>query len=240
LAIASLADNHRVIAPDLPGYGESELPSHGRCTVEYYIAFLTALMDALRIERASLVGISMGGAIALGFALQSPQRVERLVLVDSYGLQRRAPAHVASFVFVHAPLLQSLVWRLMRASRAAVQASLRNLFYDPTAVSPQLVDELWRALQRPDVGRAFSSFQRSELLWAGLRTVYIPRLREITPPTFIVHGEHDSLVPLECARLAHQLIPGSTLCVIPRCGHWPPRERPDEFNRALLNFLALA
>ena len=83
--IGPISEHHRVFAPDWPGYGESDKPEMQYST-EYYVDFLGRLMDALGLETASLVGISMGGAIALGFSLRSPQRVDKLVLVDSYGL----------------------------------------------------------------------------------------------------------------------------------------------------------
>jgi pimeloyl-ACP methyl ester carboxylesterase len=85
-AMEPLARSHRVFAPDWPGYGESDKPDVEH-TIEFYAAFLGGLMDALQLER----GISPGGGAVLGFALRSPQRVEKLVLVDSYGLGDEVP-----------------------------------------------------------------------------------------------------------------------------------------------------
>ncbi len=89
-SIGPLSRRHRVFAPDWPGYGRSDKPKV-RYSTEYYVGFLGRLMDVLGLERVSLVGISMGGAIALGFRLRSPDRVERLVLVDSHGLGGEVP-----------------------------------------------------------------------------------------------------------------------------------------------------
>lgn len=89
-AIGPISEHYRTLAPDWPGYGQSDKPKI-EYTTEYYVGFLGRLMDTLGLERASLVGISMGGAISLGFTLRSPQRVEKLVLVDSHGLGGEVP-----------------------------------------------------------------------------------------------------------------------------------------------------
>ena len=85
LLIGPLAESHRVFAPDLPGYGQSDRPTTPH-TVRFYIDWLNDLLTALQLERASLVGLSLGGAIALGLTLDQPKRVHKLVLVDSYGM----------------------------------------------------------------------------------------------------------------------------------------------------------
>jgi len=145
-------------------------------------------MQTLGIVDASLVGISMGGGIALGFVLQSPQQVSRLVLVDSYGLQTAAPAHKLSYLFTRIPLINEMTWYLLKRSRTMTRASLRNIFHNPDVVSDELVDEVYAELKKSGTGRAFISFQRSEVLWNGLRTVYIDRLHEIKVPTLITHS----------------------------------------------------
>ncbi len=129
-SIGSISQHHKVIAPDWLGYGESDKPKISYST-ECYVDFLGHLMGALGLEKASLVGISMGGAISLGFSLRSPQRVERLVLVDSYGLGREIPWRVMSYITVRLPLLNRLVWATLRRSRGMVEWSLQSVLYDP-------------------------------------------------------------------------------------------------------------
>lgn len=236
LTIEPLSEHFRVFAPDWPGYGESDRPAI-RYNMDFYLRFLGELMTALNIPAASLAGVSMGGGIALGFALGSPARVHKLVLVDSYGLQPLAPFHKLSYPFVHLPWVNELTWEVFKYSRALARLSLQNLFYRPEAISEELVDEVFAELRKPRAGRAFISFQRDELKWRGLRTVYMDRLHELSVPTLIIHGEKDGLVPVEYARQAHERIPGSRLYVIPECGHWPQREKPAEFHRVLLDFL---
>ncbi len=236
LTIEPLAEHFRVFAPDWPGYGESERPAI-RYTMDFYIRFLGELMTALGIPTASLAGVSMGGGIALGFALESPARVHKLVLVDSYGLQPAAPFHRLSYFFVRLPWVNELTWAVIKRSRALARLSLRNIFYHPDAVSEELVDEVMAELRKPRTGQAFISFQKDEVRWRGLRTMYMDRLHELAVPTLIIHGEKDGLVPVEYARQAHQRMRGSRLYIIPECGHWPQREKPAEFNPVLLDFL---
>jgi pimeloyl-ACP methyl ester carboxylesterase len=235
-AIEPLARSHRVFVPDWPGHGESDKPDV-EYTIEFFIGFLGSLMDALQLERARLVGISLGGGVALGFALRSPQRVERLLLVDSYGLGDEVPWGRLSYLLVHAPLIGRLTYALLRRSRRMVRWSLYNVVRDRRVITDGMVEEAYRLVNQPGVGSAFSSFQKSEVGWNGLRTRFVDRLHEIKAPVLIVHGADDGLVPVAWARRAHERIASSELRVLPDCGHIPPRERPEEFNRLIGRFV---
>jgi pimeloyl-ACP methyl ester carboxylesterase len=235
--IGPISKRHRVIAPDWPGYGQSDKPKM-EYTTEYYEGFLSRLMYVLGLEKASLVGISMGGAIALGFSLRSPKRVEKLVLVDSHGLGGEVPGGVASEALVQVPLLNRLLWEALKRSRKMVEQSLRTVFYDPEAITESLVDEVYQLAKEPGAGRAWRSWQENEIGREGLHTNFVDRLPTLAVPTLILHGAEDKYVPAAWARRAHTLIEGSELNVLPRCGHWLTLERPGEFNRAVLGFLA--
>lgn len=234
--ISPLAASHRVFAPDWPGYGESDRPD-AEYSMPYYISILGRLIEALGLDRPSLAGISMGGAIALGFTLSRPDAVKKLVLVDSYGLQDRAPAHKLSYMFVRIPLVNELTWAALARSRSMTRASLQGIFHDPKKLTEELVDAVYAELNKPRAGAAFRSFQRNEVRCEGMNTVYMDQLAKVRVPTLIVHGLHDSLVPLRFAQQAHALLPGSQLKVIPNAGHWPQREQPQEFLEAITAFL---
>jgi pimeloyl-ACP methyl ester carboxylesterase len=111
-------------------------------------------MDALGLEKANLVGISMGGAISLGFSLRSPKRVEKLVLVDGHGLGGEVPGGAASYALVRLPLVNRLVWTALKRSRKMVERSLRTVFYEPEAVTETLVDEVHQLAKKPGAGKA--------------------------------------------------------------------------------------
>ena len=236
-AVGSISRHRQVFAFDWPGYGQSDKPDVEYST-EYYVRFLDRLMNALGLEKANLVGISMGGAISLGFSLRSPQRVEKLVLVDSHGLGREVPGGVASSAVVRLPFLNRLMWAALGRSRRMVELSLRSVFYDPRAVTKDLVDEVFELAKKPGVGQAWRSWQRNEIRWRSLRTNFVDRLHEVAVPTLILHGAQDKYVPVAWARRAHTLIEDSELKVFPRCGHWLTLEKPAEFNKTLLEFLA--
>jgi pimeloyl-ACP methyl ester carboxylesterase len=236
-SIGPISQYHRVCAPDWPGYGESDKPKI-RYTTEFYVGFLGHLMDALGLEKASLVGISMGGAISLGFSLRSPVRVEKLVLVDSHGLGKEVPGRVMSYAMVRLPLLSRLVWAAMGRSRRMIRWSLQSVFHDPRAVSRSMVEEDFQAAKKPGEGRAWRYWLVSEIGLGGFRTNYVEQLHTLAVPTLILHGEEDRYVPVSWARRAHALIEDSELSVLPQCGHWLTREKPSEFNRAVLRFLA--
>ncbi len=235
LTIPTLAERHRVLAPDLPGYGESDKPDI-EYTTAYYLQFLGAFLDAVGLQRTSLAGLSTGGGIALGFALESPERVEKLVLVDSYGLQTKAPLAWMGYLMVHMPGYSGLSLAMMR-SRWMLRASLGALLRHREAVTEKLVDQAMTEVRRPRAVLAFNSYQKAEVLWTGTRTCYMDRLPSLNVPTLIVHGAEDTLVPVACAQQAHDLIPGSQLHFLPGCGHWSQRDCPEEFNRVVGAFL---
>ena len=235
--IAPLAESgHRVFAPNLPGYGESERPDIAY-TVPFYIDFVGSLMDALELERPSLVGLSMGGAISLGSTLERPQRTHKLVLAAPYGIQRKVAMHFISWLSVQTPGLMELTWALTRRSRAMLNWMTRALFHDPKRIPPALIEKVYAENQKPHAGRAFTRFQRDEVRMRSLRTVYLERLGEISAPTLILQGRQDVGVPLSCAEEAQRLIKGSRLHIIEDSGHWLQREKPEEFIRTVINFL---
>lgn len=235
--IGPLSRHHRVFAPDWPGYGGSDNPDL-RYNLAYYAHFLERLMAALGLECAALVGISMGGGAALSFALRSPNRVEKLVLVASYGLGKEIPYGKLGYFLTHAPLVAELVYTLLRRSRRVLRWGLRSAVHNPRVLSDELVEEARQLLKQPGSGRAFRAFRKNEVEWSGLRTDLSDRLDELAVPTLLVHGERDRAVPTEWARRAHERLPDAELRVFEDCGHWPPRECPDEFNRAVADFLA--
>lgn len=236
MSVPLLAANHRVIAVDLPGYGSSERPDIAY-TQDFYIHFIHDFMDAMGLTTASLVGLSMGGGIALGSALNFPKRVERLVLVDSYGLAGQAPSHHVSYLLINTPLLNRITWSAFARSRGLARNSLENIFADPAAISDELVDQVYSEACKPHAGRAFSSFQKSELGWNNLHTVYMDCLSEVHQPVLLIHGTQDKLVPSSFASEATKRFPNAQLCLFEGAGHWPQREKSEEFNRILVEFL---
>ena len=236
LAIGPLAQEHRVFAPDFPGYGQSDKPEVVYNT-DYYVDFVLHLLDALQLSQVALVGLSMGGAIALGFTLRCPERVTRLVAVDPYGIMPKVAWHKLSYLYVMTPLNELTYWFFRKSRWMQRWTLLAGLISSPDRLSDELLDEVNKAAQDPAAGKAFASFQRYDLGWNGLRTDYTHRLHEIAVPTLFVHGEKDTSVPLVYAQQAHALVKDSQLYVMSGCLHWPMRDKPEEFNRVVTAFL---
>jgi pimeloyl-ACP methyl ester carboxylesterase len=235
--IGPLSVHHRIFAPDLPGYGHSSRPAT-QYTIDFYVTVVKQMLDGLHRDQVTLVGLSMGGAIALALTLHAPERVEKLVLVDPFGIQDKVAAHRLSHLFVHLSLLNELsYWLIGRSRILARQSLLAALIYNPAHLSDELVNQVSQTARENGAGRAFISLQRSEVRWSGLQSNFTARLHEITVPTLLVHGAQDRSVPLACAKRAQSLIPHSQLHIMQECRHWPQREKPEEFSRVVGHFL---
>lgn len=235
LAMPALAAHRRVIAFDWPGYGESQ-PNPQPNTMDFYVEFTGAVLDALGLQRSALMGLSLGGGAALGFALAHPERVERLALVDAYGLADKVAFQRLSHWMVQADWIMRGSYALLRKSRALTRWTLSHILARKESITDELVEEVYQVIRDPNSGEAFLDIQRSDVLPDRVRTCYIDRVHELSMPTLIIHGEKDTLVPLAAAREAVQRNPSIQLNVLPRCGHWPQRDAPEEFNRAAAAF----
>lgn len=225
----------RVIAPDLIGFGFSGKPRDGEYTIDSQARMIIRLMNHLGLERAILVGSSYGGAVAATSALDYPERVERLVLVDAVinnHAKRRPLLRLAA-----APLIGDLISPLMIGSRKLVHSQMRK-GYAPENM--HLFDEeRMTAHHRPLLA---ASTQRAALVtlrrWQATR---IERnAHQIKQPTLLIWGEDDPEIPLAHGRKLFEEIKGSRLVVFRRCGHMPMEEYPREFTEVVLNFCSEA
>jgi pimeloyl-ACP methyl ester carboxylesterase len=235
-AIPALAQDRRVIALDFPGHGESEKPDV-RYTTAFYRNVFEQFLASLGLERISLIGTSMGGSVALGYTLDAPETVRRLVLVNSYGLGGDAPWRAAASVALRWPGGGGLLWETTTRTREAVRASLQGLVGHTTP--DDLVEDVYRTVQKPHVGRALTRWQRSEFRLTGLKTNYAPQLTDLSVPTLFVHGAVDPILPANWSVRAAQRCPDATLELIDGCGHWTARERPETFNQVVKRFVGV-
>lgn len=232
--LPALADDYRVHAVDLPGYGDSDPPERAP-TTDYYVRVLERYLEAEGVESPALVGVSLGGGIALGYALDHPDDASAVVAIDSYGLGGSAPGGPLGALFVRLPFLSEWSWRAVARSRAAAYFAVRAIVAYGN-VRPHVVDEVFAAAGRND-GAAWRAFQREEIGLGGLRTNYVDRLPDLSAPALFVHGEDDWLVPSAWSVRAGTLVPDAEVRILPDCGHWPPRERPDRVNALIRWFL---
>jgi proline-specific peptidase len=235
LNIGPLSQHHRVYALDLVGFGYSDKPEVNY-TIPYFADFVRHFMDTLELEQVSLVGLCMGGGTTLGVALESPQRVEKLVLVASCGLGKEVGAGIQRLLSRLMPLLPSaFLKRWDNPDKNRFRRDLERMVYDPKVITDDLLNKQYE-LQSLALDVRLN-FWKNFFSFSGQRTNFRNRLHEIAMPTLIICGQEDEVYPLAHAHTAHELINNSQLHIFPKCGHVPPREKPNEFNQLVLDFL---
>jgi 2-hydroxy-6-oxonona-2,4-dienedioate hydrolase len=219
LCFSALRGSHRVIALDMLGFGRSDKPLLDYC-IAFFVEALDHFLRSLGIERPTLVGSSLGGWVAAAFALESPASVDNLILVDAAGVW-------------HDPTI--LLFDLRVSTRAHMREILEQVFFDKSLVTEELIDLAYNNhLERGD---GYTIDRLMQNLRDG-REHLDAAISSLQTPTMIVWGEQDALIPAENGRRMQQLITGSILKVIPQCGHLPALEKPAEFARFVLEFLA--
>jgi pimeloyl-ACP methyl ester carboxylesterase len=228
--IPALSGRRWVLAPDLPGFGLTDKPGGFDYGLSGYARFIAAFMDEMGIERAVLVGNSMGGGVAVRAALDFPDRVEKLVLIDSLGYYKR---EFEAYRFIGLPVVRDLV--MSAAGPRTIGFLLKARVYrDPSAVNAELARR-FAAAYRTENGRKAPIW-----VYRGLGSPpMIPRedIRRVAAPTLVIWGGHDLILPAAHARLFKEDIAGSTAVIVPDVGHVPHEERPGPVNRLILDFV---
>ncbi len=233
--IPYFARDHRVIAMDLPGFGQSEMPVEP-ISIKGYAATIDALMEELDVETAQVAGNSMGGFIGAEVAIQHPARVERLVLVAAAGLsieyirtQRtqglRHGAENIAFFYVG--------WLASQSHTVAARKRLRSALLLLVAAHPAKLPAALTIEQVAGSGKPGFSDALQAMCDYPLRD----RLEKIGCPTFIVWGDKDRLVPVRDAAIFEKLIPDARAVIYKDTGHITMMERPARFNRDVDAFL---
>jgi pimeloyl-ACP methyl ester carboxylesterase len=228
---------YTVIAPDLPGYGESDR-IETVYSLPFYSVFIRSFIKALGYKSVVLGGLSLGGGITLKAAIDEPDLLRAIIPVDAWGLSNRLPWHRFTHWYVNSKWNAKLFpWSAKY--RWMIRWSLEaNLFGDKSKVTDALVDEVLAAMQTPDAGEPFRSFQLAEITPTDIVTSLYDNMPRIDLPTLLVHGSRDSAVPLKDALSAKERIPAADLYIMEGCRHWPQKERPEEFAQAVDEFLS--
>ncbi|HZC84090.1 MAG TPA: alpha/beta fold hydrolase [Rubrobacter sp.] len=233
----ALAASHRVYAPDLPGSPDSARPA-ADYSPAFFERFVTAFLNALDIGRATFVGNSLGGLIALELALSEPERAGALVLVDSAGLGR---AVNPAFTSVNVPGLGEAALPFWRTPVGAYQRAWGRtalLFaHPPESVPHEWLAEQCRLALSPGYLEAHLTVLRALVDPAGQREVLVDQLPHLKIPTLVVWGARDRVFPQSQAKEAVAQLPEGSLTLVPECGHMPHVECPDFFLAALEDFL---
>jgi pimeloyl-ACP methyl ester carboxylesterase len=232
----ALAQRYTVIAPDLPGHGESDKPLQDYSLGAQANA-LRDLLVATGIDRATIVGQSLGGGIAMQLAYQHPQHCERLVLVSSGGLGREVSLLLRALTLPGVDFLSPVLFpSFVRGAGNAVSGWLRS-----AGLRAPGIEQEWRSyvsLIDPDTRRAFLRTLRAVVDVGGQTVSALDRLYLASlMPALIVWGERDRIIPVAHAHEAHAAMPGSRLVIFEESGHFLHTEEPARFVETLVEFV---
>lgn len=232
--VPAFSERFRVLVVDQPGFGKSLVPQVEGHYFTFAADALVSLLDELGIEKAHLVGNSLGGGTAVRFALRHPDRTDRLVLMGPGGLSLN----------VFSPDPTEGIKRLFEfaappgPSKEKLEAFLRTLVYDQKLVTPSLVEERFAAAASPSALAGMAamgkSFMDPVLAEQGMLWREAHRLRH---EVLLIWGREDRVNPVDGALVAMKLIKRARLHVFGGCGHWAQLEKADEFNRLVMDFL---
>ena len=219
--IAALAEKYHVVVPDQIGFGKSDKPLVNY-RIRTYVDFLDQFCKQLGIERASLVGNSMGGWIATAFTAAFPDRVDKLVLVDAAGYAPPKDLDTRSF------------YGLNPTTREGMKVLVAKVFYNKLFLTDAAIDQAIATRLAAGDGYTINSITESIIRGEDFLD---DAVKTIKRPTLIIWGRQDGLVPLAEGEHFNKDIAGSKLVVFDQCGHMPNVEKPAEFNAAVLKFL---
>jgi pimeloyl-ACP methyl ester carboxylesterase len=233
----ALASTHHVYAPDLPGSGGSAKPLTDYSPA-FFTRFVAAFLNSLGVDRATVIGNSLGGLVALRLAMAEPERVTALGLVSSGGLGREVTYALRSLALPGYGKL-AVAWGKRRpgaAQRALGRAAL--VFARPKDAPRKWIKEQYRLARLPGFLEAQLATVRAQVGLKGQREVLVDRLAQLERPTMVVWGTRDRVLPYSQAKEAFSRLPEGYLELIPECGHLPQVEQPERFVSGLRRFLS--
>ena len=222
-----------VLALDLPGHGDSDKPDRLGYDPVSMAGLVKEFLDALGVDRISLVGSSVGGLIAGLIALEHPTKVDRLVMVATGAVGKR----VSGFLrIVSMPVLGDLLFRPWLHQKLGMN---KRIFFRPPPCLDEVMLEVRRVQSLPGARRAALRSIRANINYFGSKTQreIVDRLKESPVPLMTIWGEKDIVVPHSQSEFIRRELPNSVVQSIPACGQWPQMEKADEFNSLVTGFL---
>jgi pimeloyl-ACP methyl ester carboxylesterase len=225
LVLPALGENFHAIAPDMAGFGYTDRPAGINYSLQTWADQTLGVMDGLGIEKAHLIGNSFGGAIALRLASQHPDRVDRMVLMGSMG--------------VDFPITDGLdrVWGYT-PSIENMRRVLDVFAYSRELVNEELAEVRFRASTQPGFQESFGSmFPEPRQAQVDAMSTPEADIRKLAHRTLLVHGREDQVIPVQTSFKLLELLDNADLHVFSHCGHWTMIERATQFNRLVRDFL---
>ena len=233
--VEALATKHRVFALDIPGFGRSSRPEDGAFYSRERIGqFLGRFVDQLGISQPlSVAGHSMGGMLAIQFALTHPERVRHLIVIDAAGLGREI--HPLASLAAVRPVGELL----FQPTRPLVRLIVRMMVYRHELITDRFVDRLLAYAKVPGSHEAFVACLRMTASFRGQAAPYTASdLRKMARPTLVIWGAQDRFIPVSHAQTALDSMPDCRAVVLHGAGHPPQMDRWETFNQLVLEFLA--
>ncbi len=216
------AAGYRVIVADLLGFGLSSKPDIPMYDLDFYVAGVKGLFDALGLKRATLLGNSLGGAVALGYALAHPEEVDRLILMAPGGVE-----DLDTYLAMPGIANMFAVYKAGKTGAEAMREIMHLQLFDPTLLSDEIINE------RAPIALTQTKASRSVMKVPNMTT----RLHELRCPVFGFWGVNDCFNPVGGAMKIVENAPIARFELVNRCGHWVQVEHREMFNRLCLDFL---
>ncbi len=234
-----LPDKYIVYAIDLLGFGKSDKPENmaGDMFYQKHIECLESVIEQLGLDTFILSGLSMGGAISIGYTLKNANKIKALIPVDSLGLFSKMPLHGFYYWYVHTSLTaKSYQW--FAKYKWLVKWSISySLISDKSKISKELVDTFSDKCNDFNTKRSVIDYQRSSITKHNVIPDFTKRLQEISIPTLFINGDKDSLVSVKHAMEASKLVKNGQVYIMKGCKHWSQKERPEEYVKAIDKFI---
>lgn len=227
-------NDYTVFAPDLLGYGKSDKPA-GLCGEEFYdihIQSIKQIKEQLKLDKFILAGLSMGGAIAIGYALKYPMHVQALFPVDTWGISPSLPFYKLAYWYIHNTEFTLTQYRWIAKSKWLTKWFIGySLIGDKRKITDEIVNDVWEACKVDNAGKSMLDFQRSSCGKSGVIPFYRDQLYKLTMPVIFVNGEHDQLVPVRHLNGIKGLLSNGRIYIFKGCRHWSVKEKPEVFFR---------
>jgi pimeloyl-ACP methyl ester carboxylesterase len=224
LVLPELGKDFHCVAPDMVGFGYSERPEKPDYSVQTWADQTVGVMDALGIEKAHLIGNSFGGAIALRIATQHPERVDKLVLMGSMGVEFEITEGL------------NAVWGY-DGTLEGMRRVMGYFAYDTKLTTDELAEVRYQGATQPGFQESFSAmFPEPRQPWVSAMTSPEDEIRALPHRTLVLHGREDKVIPLSNSYKLMELLDNADLGVFSHCGHWSMIERTADFNRLVRDF----
>jgi pimeloyl-ACP methyl ester carboxylesterase len=228
--VSELKNEHRIITLDLPAYGLTGPNQTGDYSQEFYVGFMDKFLSKLNIKRCILGGNSLGGGITWAYALEHPERVSKMILVDAGGYPMVSKSVPIAFQIARMPVLGNLFKYVLPHS--IIEKSLQNVYVHDDRITLELIERYYDMASREGNRKAFLDRMK-----VSIKSDKYLKIKTLTMPTLIIWGEKDGLIPTDVAEKFHRDLPNDTMIIFKDLGHTPMEEDPMITVKAVKEFL---